>query len=123
MTWYDSLHTPSWTPPSSWFGPVWTVLYLAMAVAAVIVLLRAGIGKEIGVFVLQLALNLLWPVVFFSWHRLLWSTVIIVALVPLIAWCTVLFWRVSRVAGALLVPYLAWVTFAATLNIAIAIKN
>ena len=123
MDWYDSLDTPPWTPPGSWFGPVWTVLYIAMAAAAVIVLIEAGFGKEMGVFVAQLALNLAWPLVFFGWHRLWWSTAIIVVLVPLIALCTVMFWRVSPLAGALLVPYLVWVTYAATLNIAIAIKN
>ena len=123
MTWYDSLDKPAWTPPASWFSPVWTGLYLAMAAAAVIVLIQAGIGKEMGVFTLQLLLNLAWPVVFFGWHRLWWSTAIIVVLVPLIALCTVMFWRVSPLAGALLVPYLVWVTYAATLNIAIAIKN
>jgi len=121
--WYDSLDTPSWTPPGSWFGPVWTLLYAAMAVAALIVLLKVGFGREIVVFALQLALNLAWPVVFFGWHRLWLSAVIIVVLIPAIAVCTVLFWRVSPVAGALLVPYLAWVTYAATLNVAIAIRN
>lgn len=55
MDWYDTLDTPSWTPPQSWFGPVWTVLYAAMAVAAVIVAVRAGFGRELAVFVLQLA--------------------------------------------------------------------
>jgi len=122
MTWYDSLDKPAWNPPASWFSPVWTGLYLAMAAAAVIVLIQAGIGKEMGVFTLQLLLNLAWPVVFFGQHRLWWS-IIIVALVPLIALCMVLFWRVSPIAGALMAPYLVWVTYAATLNIAIAIKN
>lgn len=122
MDWYDTLDTPSWTPPESWFGPVWTVLYATMAVAAVIVLVKAGFGKELGVFALQLAVNLAWPVVFFGWHRLWLSAVLIVALIPLIAWCTVLFWQVSPVAGALLVPYLAWVAYAATLNIAVALR-
>lgn len=123
MDWYDTLDTPSWTPPQSWFGPVWTVLYAAMAVAAVIVAVRAGFGRELAVFVLQLAVNLAWPVVFFGWHRLRLSAVLIVVLIPLIAWCVLLFWRVSPVAGALLVPYLAWVTYAATLNISIAVRN
>lgn len=123
MDWYDTLDTPAWTPPQSWFGPVWTVLYAAMAVAAVIVLVKAGLGRELAVFALQLAVNLAWPIVFFGWHRLWLSAALIVLLVPLIAWCTVLFWRVSPVAGALLVPYLVWVAYAATLNVGIALRN
>jgi benzodiazapine receptor len=123
MTWYDSLDLPPWTPPGSWFGPVWTVLYVLMAVAAVLVLVRAGVGWPIGLFVAQLTVNLAWPVVFFGAHRLWASAALIVLLVPLIAACTVAFWRVTPVAGVLLVPYLAWVTYAATINVAIAIRN
>ena len=120
MDWYDSLDTPAWTPPGSWFGPVWTVLYAAMAVAAVIVLVKAGSAGSSRCSRSSSRVNLAWPVVFFGWHRLWLSAVLIVVLIPLIAWCTVLFWPVSPVAGALLVPYLAWVAYAATLNVAIA---
>ena len=123
MTWYDRLDLPPWTPPGSWFGPVWTVLYALMTGAAVIVLVRAGVGWALGLFALQLAVNLAWPVVFFGAHRLWASAVLIVLLVPLIAACLTAFWRVSPVAGALLVPYLAWVTYAATVNVAIAFRN
>jgi len=120
--WYEGLRKPSWTPPNRVFGPVWTALYVAMAVAAWLVWRRRGLAEArflLSLFALQLALNLAWTGLFFALQRpglafgeilLLWVTI----LATLLA-----FGRVSRVAGWLLAPYLAWVTFAAALNFAI----
>ena len=117
--WYAGLHKPSWNPPSWLFGPVWTLLYVMMAVAAWLVWRRGGWkrrGAALTLFLAQWALNAVWTPLFFGMHRIGWAFAeIIVFWVVLLA--TVLaFWRVSRAAGGLLVPYLAWVTFAAVLN-------
>ena len=117
--WYASLVKPSWNPPISIFGPVWSVLYVLMAVAAWLVWRKAGFsgaGPALTLFVVQLALNALWSFLFFGQHRpdlafadivILWMAILAVA---------VLFWRVDPVAGGLMVPYIAWVGFASYLN-------
>ena len=118
-TWYAELAKPSWTPPSGVFGPVWTALYLMMAIAAWrIWMLGTGPARKraLTLYGLQLAVNGLWSPVFFGWHLLGWALVVIVVLVVLVALTTVQFFRIDRPAGWLLVPYLLWVTFATALN-------
>jgi benzodiazapine receptor len=114
--WYPTLVKPAWNPPSWIFGPVWTVLYLAMAVAAWLVWRRVGWGGALVWFAVQLALNATWSPVFFGMHRIGLALVNIVLLWLAIAGTTVAFWRVTPVAGWLFVPYLAWVSFATVLN-------
>ena len=118
--WYPTLVKPSFNPPAWVFGPVWTVLYIMMGVAAFLVW-RQGVGADgvrvaLAVFVVQLALNGLWSILFFGIQSPGWALVEIVVL-----WCAVgatiwLFWRVAPAAGALLLPYWAWVSFATILN-------
>jgi benzodiazapine receptor len=119
-TWYASLNKPSFNPPPWVFGPVWAVLYVAMAVAAWRVWRApADAGQRrraLTVFALQLALNALWSPVFFGWQWPALGLVIIVAMWAFIAATTVAFWRIDRPAGLLFVPYLAWVSFATVLN-------
>lgn len=118
-TWYPQLARPSWTPPDWVFAPVWTVLYLIMAVAAWLVWQRAGwpaSRRPLALFLAQLALNTLWSVLFFGLRQPAWAFVENLVLGVAILATTVAFWRRSRVAGLLLVPYLAWVAFAAVLN-------
>ncbi len=120
--WYDSLAKPSWTPPGAVFGPVWTVLYLLMGGAAWLVWQRAGFrgaGTALAVFLVQLACNALWSYLFFGLRRPDLALADIVILWTLILVATVLFWRQTRPAGILLLPYLAWVGFATGLNFAI----
>jgi tryptophan-rich sensory protein len=119
---YAQLIRPGWAPPAAVFGPVWTVLYATMAVAAWLVWRRrdlrlARIG--LALFVLQLLLNALWSWLFFGWQQGALSFVDIVVLWAAIVATLVFFWRVNPLAGWLLVPYLAWVTFASVLNYAI----
>jgi len=120
--WYASLAKPSWTPPSGVFAPVWTVLYVLMAVSAWLVWRRVGFGTAgaaLVLFVVQLALNALWSYLFFGLHRAGAAFLDIVALWLAILVVLVLFWRHDRWAGALLAPYLLWVIFASFLNLAV----
>lgn len=120
--WYEHLDKPAWTPPSWIFGPVWTTLYLLMAVAAWLVWREGGWKKQalpLGLYLLQWALNAIWTPIFFGMQRPGWAMADIVLLWIAIGATIVTFWRVHRGAAALLMPYWAWVTFAAVLNFAI----
>jgi benzodiazapine receptor len=117
--WYDALVKPAWTPPGAVFGPVWTVLYVLMGVAAWLVWREAGFSGAAGplaLFIVQLGLNALWSYLFFGARAPLPAFIDIVVLWTVILLTLVGFWRVRPLAGALLVPYLAWVSFASALN-------
>jgi benzodiazapine receptor len=120
--WYPSLHKPSWTPPDWLFGPVWTVLYLCIALAGFLAWRQAGFRGARGtmlLFGLQLLLNAAWSWVFFGLRQPGWAFVEIVLLWAAILGTTIGLFRISPVAGALFVPYLLWVSFAGVLNFAI----
>jgi len=114
--WYQTLNKPSWNPPPWIFGPVWTLLYLGMAVAAWLVWRRGGQGHALRLYVVQLALNAAWTPVFFGAHQLGAAFIVIVCMWIAIFLTQRAFQAVSRPAGLLLVPYLAWVSFASVLN-------
>ena len=119
-SWYPTLVKPSFTPPAWVFGPVWTVLYVMMGVAAFFVW-KQGFGSQgvklaLAVFAVQLALNGLWSILFFGLHAPGWALVEIVLLWLAIGVTIWAFWRVTPTAGALLLPYWAWVSFATVLN-------
>ena len=118
--WYAALEKPSWNPPNSVFAPVWTTLYVLMGVAAWLVWRRVGVSRRraaLGLFLFQLVLNALWSYLFFGVRSPGFALVEIVFLWGAIVATTIAFWRVSRPAGLLLMPYLAWVGFAAALNL------
>lgn len=118
-TFYGQLVQPAWAPPATVFGPVWTVLYALMAIAAWLVWRSdrsAATRAALWLFAAQLLLNALWSWLFFAWHRGAWAFADIVALWILLVATLVAFWRVRPLAGALLVPYLLWVSFASALN-------
>ena len=114
--WYLALQKPSWNPPSWLFGPVWTLLYTLMAVAAWMVWKRVGFGKALTLYFVQLVLNAAWTPIFFGAHQLGVALIVIVGLWVAILLTLLTFRRVNAAAGGLFVPYLAWVTFAMTLN-------
>jgi tryptophan-rich sensory protein len=123
---YRSLDLPAWAPPSSVFGPVWTTLYLAMAVAAWLVWKARGWDGARGalaLFCIQLVFNALWSWLFFAWKLGALAFADIVLLIVLVAATTVSFFRIHRGAGALMLPYVAWTSFAAALNYAIWQRN
>ena len=120
--WYAGLTKPTWNPPGWIFGPVWTVLYALMAVAAWRVWLQGGWARQknaLGLFLLQWVLNALWTPLFFGLHRPGWALVEILVLLAAILATIQTFWRLDRPAGLLLLPYAAWVAFASVLNGAI----
>jgi tryptophan-rich sensory protein len=118
--WYAQIKKPSWTPPNWLFGPVWTLLYISMAVAAWMVWKRAGWASDAMIlFGIQLALNLAWSFIFFRFHNPGLAFAEIVLLWFAIAATLIRFAAISQTAAILFAPYLAWVTYAAALNFAI----
>jgi translocator protein len=121
--WYDALAKPAWNPPSWVFGPVWTLLYVLMGLAAWLVWDRYGwrgpARTALTLFVVQLAFNGAWSAIFFGLQSPGLAFAEIVVLWSLIVATLLLFWRLRPVAGLLLVPYLLWVSFAAVLNFTI----
>ena len=120
--WYRTIAKPAWNPPDFVFGPVWTTLYMMMGVAAWIVWKPAGFRAAVlplTLFAVQLGLNVAWSWIFFAMHQPGWACVEIVILWLAIVATTVAFFRSSKIAGWLMVPYLAWVSFASVLNFTI----
>lgn len=119
--WYAGLQKPSFNPPNWIFGPVWTTLFLMMGISLYLVVKR-GIKRHrtaVAVFCLQLVLNVLWSVLFFGMRHPDYSLVEIVFLFGAIIWNAALFYRITPLAGLLLVPYACWVAFASFLNFTI----
>jgi len=122
QTFYVQLARPDWAPPPTVFGPVWSLLYGLMAWAAWMVWRERGFAAQRGallLFLVQLAVNALWSWLFFAWHKGAGSFADIVLLWVLIVATVIAFWRIKPVAGALLLPYLAWVSFATALNFSV----
>lgn len=126
-SWYDRLDKPAWNPPGATFGIVWTLLYFLMAVAAWQVARRwwdrPGVAVALGLYAVQLALNLAWTGIFFGLERPGWALAEQIVLLGAIVATVIAFARISRLAAGLLLPYVAWVAFAITLNAAIVTAN
>lgn len=116
--WYPTLAKPSFNPPNWVFGPVWTILYAMMGIAAWRVWRIAGTAA-LPLFALQLALNLGWSVAFFGLHAIGAAVVVILLLEAAILGTILMFRRIDGLAAALLLPYALWVAFATVLNVAI----
>jgi tryptophan-rich sensory protein len=125
-TWYSHLSKPAFNPPNWIFGPVWTTLYLLIGVSLYLIL-EKNLKKEknliLIVFLIQLFLNFLWSIIFFGMHLPMAAFVEIAFLWGSIVWMIVNFWKFSKSASLILVPYLCWVSFAAILNLTVAILN
>ncbi len=116
---YEQLSQPAWAPPAWLFGPVWSTLYAMMAIAAWLVWREGRFSANrmaLSFFLGQLLVNSLWSWLFFAWHLGGLAFADILFLWLLIVATIIYFWRVSTLAGALLIPYLLWVSFAAVLN-------
>lgn len=124
--WYAALVKPEVNPPGWLFGPVWAVLYTLMAVAAWRVYQkksRPGAKKVLALYTAHLAVNVSWSLVFFGLHAPLFAFGVIIALLVCIIVLSILFGHIDRLAGLLFLPYLAWVLFAAYLNLTIVLLN
>lgn len=116
---YSQLVRPSWAPPPGVFGPVWSFLYALMGIAAWLVWRQPKEGRHalpIALFVAQLAVNAFWSWLFFAWHLGAGAFADVLVLLALIAATIIAFWRVRPLAGILLLPYFAWVSFASALT-------
>lgn len=125
-TWYAGLDKPAWNPPNWLFGPAWSLLYILMGVAAYLVWEQkkdSARRAALVVYVVQLVLNAAWSIIFFTFRQPALAFGEIVILWIAIVATIVLFWRIRPLAGALLLPYVAWVSFALSLNLAIWLLN
>ena len=126
-SWYAQLARPSFTPPDWAFGVVWPALYVIMGISAFLIwnkgLKRRKVKIALGIFVLQLALNGLWTPIFFSLHLIGLALVEIVMLWVFILLTILTFWRLSKTAALLLLPYILWVSFAVVLNTSLFLLN
>lgn len=121
--WYAQLDQPAGTPPDVAFPVAWTLLYIGMAIAAWRVWRAVGVGRALALFAAQLVCNALWMPVAFGAQALGFALAVIVLLWLLLAATLVEFWRADRLAGLLLVPYLAWVSYAVYLNAGLLFLN
>ena len=122
-TWYPGLVKPAFNPPNAVFAPVWTALYVLMALAAWRVWRRDPALPDrrtaLIVYAVQLVLNLAWSLIFFGLRAPGPALAEVAVLLAAVLACAVLFWRVDRIAGLMMAPYAAWVAFASLLNFAI----
>jgi len=121
--WYAGLTKPSFNPPNWLFGPVWTVLYVLIAVAGWRVWQAAPRSRAMTLWWLQLALNFAWSPVFFGAHRVGLALAIVSAMLAAILGFISAAWRTERTSALLFLPYAAWVSFATALNAAILLLN
>ena len=120
--WYAALAKPSFNPPGWVFGPVWTILYVLIAIAGARTF-EGGAGRAFSLWLVQMALNFAWSPVFFGLHRPGIALLIIAALLVTILMFIAYRWRGDRVSATLFVPYAAWVAFASVLNASIVALN
>lgn len=126
-SWYATIIKPALNPPSYVFGPVWTTLYALMGVSAFLIwkkgLDRKDVKVALGIFLIQLVLNTLWSIIFFGLHSPGGALVEIILLWLAILATIIAFYKISRTAAYLLLPYILWVSFAAYLNYSIWVLN
>lgn len=123
-SWYAALEKPSFSPPNWLFGPAWITLYTLMGIALFLVWKNKVINRKtkkqaIMLFVIHLLVNAVWSIIFFRFHSPFYALLNIVVLLLLIIIVMAKFYRISKTAGYLLIPYLLWVSFATLLNFAI----
>ncbi len=140
MNWYDMLYKPALNPPDWVFSPAWTILYILMGIAAFLIwkeyskLTLSGVeglvstGRKqiriaLAIFGIQLFLNIIWSIIFFTFHSPFWAFVDLIALWLAIVITIFYFYKISKPAAWLLIPYILWVTFAGYLNYSIWVLN
>jgi translocator protein len=124
--WYATIAKPTWNPPNWLFGPVWTLLYVLMGISLYLAWYAPharGRRRALFLFFIQLGLNTLWSIIFFGLASPLFAFIEIIALWFFILLTLIAFYRISKPAAYLMMPYLLWVSFAAVLNYAIVLLN
>ncbi len=121
--WYAGLRKPWFDPPNWVFAPVWTLLYIAVAIAGWRTFLRRPGGASMAIWSVQLIVNFTWPPVFFGLHMIGLALIVIAFLLVAIVAFVVATWRVDRPSSLLFIPYAVWVTFATALNLSILLMN
>ncbi len=121
--WYQSLEKPSWTPPNWVFPVMWTSIYLLISFAAARVAVMEGSAYAMGFWAAQIAFNALWTPVFFGLRRLKGALIVMGCLWVSVLGCVITHWQLDLWAGLAMLPYLAWVTTAAALNLSVARMN
>ena len=121
--WYEALAKPSWTPPNWVFPVVWTILYVMIAVAGWLVYEREGIGASLAIWLVALALNGLWSYLMFGQRQIGLAAADLTALWVAVLAFIILTWPEDRMASLLFMPYLAWISYAGALNLAILRMN
>jgi len=126
-TWYAQLEKPTFNPPNWVFAPVWTLLFLLMGISLYLIVSKGVENKKVktalSIFVIQLTLNILWSFLFFGLQSLLYAFIEIIILGLAILLTIISFYKISKTAAYLLLPYVLWVSFAAVLNFSILILN
>lgn len=127
LTWYNALNKPAFSPPTWVFGPVWTVLYILMAISGIIIWQKGIKSKNVKhamkLFFIQLILNLMWSPIFFGLHEIFLSLITIIVMWYFIYKTIKAFGKIDKVAAYLLLPYISWVSVAAILNLSIWLLN
>ncbi len=122
-TWYTTLNKPSFNPPNAIFGPIWTTLYILMGISSYLVWQKrkivSGYSWAVGVYLLQLLLNLMWSYLFFYQQQIGFALIEICILLLTIIVNTFIFYRIHKIAGLLFIPYILWVSFASYLTYSI----
>lgn len=124
--WYENLNKPAFTPPGWLFGPAWTILYILMGISFYIAWSKTnfeGYKPALALFLVQLALNAAWSVIFFGLKQPLYALLEIIVLWFAILFILIRFYKIDKTAGLILIPYFAWTSFAALLNLFIVKLN
>lgn len=120
MATYGSMPKPPLSPPAWLFSVAWTILYLMMGLASYYIQASESsfhnTSMALAIYALQLVMNFMWSIIFFNWGNYLFAFIWLIIMWGLVIFCTVLFGRISRLAGCLMIPYILWLTFAAYLN-------
>ncbi len=121
--WYSEIILPTFNPPSWVFGPVWTILYIFMSVAAWIAWNKSSNKKVLQVYFVHLFFNAIWSVIFFGFHQIFIALIDLVIILVFIIWLMKIYYQINKISFVLMIPYLLWSSYALVLNTTIFYLN
>ena len=121
--WYSEIILPTFNPPSWVFGPVWTILYIFMSVAAWIAWNKSSNKKVLQVYFVHLFFNAIWSVIFFGFHQVLIALIDLIIILAFIIWLMKIYYQINKISFVLMIPYLLWSSYALILNTTIFYLN